>query len=181
MDSSSTPEQKSVANVAVIGLGWWAQGWHLPHLHRNPRANLVGIVDRSPHPKSNLNPNLESLDALSKKYSVPAYSSLQALLQNTPDLDGIIVSTPHSTHSQLGEEIYSVGRPIHILMEKPMTTNLQQARRLHELATSHDSTFLINHSANYVAQTKSARENVGIFMTSLRSSSYRFICTVNIS
>ena len=28
------------AQVAVVGAGWWSQGWHLPHLSRNPRAEL---------------------------------------------------------------------------------------------------------------------------------------------
>ena len=92
------------ANVVVIGAGWWSQGWHLPHLHRNERARISAIVgeragvivlpttllsstltltlstaDSSPHPKSNLNPDLESLQSLAKKCEFFNYACMQAL------------------------------------------------------------------------------------------------------
>lgn len=54
-------EGKGKANIAVIGAGWWSQGWHLHSLHNNQRCNLVTIVDTSLHPRSNLNPELEPL------------------------------------------------------------------------------------------------------------------------
>ncbi len=33
-----------VANIALIGAGWWGQGWHLPHLFRNGGVNIAAIV-----------------------------------------------------------------------------------------------------------------------------------------
>jgi hypothetical protein len=120
---------KEKANIAVIGAGWWSQGWHIPHLHRNPGANLTAIVDSSPHPKSSLNPNLEPLSVLSDKYAATAFSSVSDLLRDPlvgPTLDGVIVATPHATHYAVGEEILKESQkrqaagksPIHILMEK---------------------------------------------------------------
>jgi hypothetical protein len=120
---------KERANIAVIGAGWWSQGWHIPHLHRNPGAHLTAIVDSSQHPKSSLNPNLESLSVLSDKYGATTFSSVSDLLRDPllgPTLDGVIVATPHSTHYAVGEEILKESQkrqaagksPIHILMEK---------------------------------------------------------------
>ncbi len=34
----------AVANVVLVGAGWWGQGWHLPHLQRNERVNIIAIV-----------------------------------------------------------------------------------------------------------------------------------------
>jgi predicted dehydrogenase len=156
------------AKIAVIGAGWWSQGWHIPHLHRNEKVDLVGIVDTSPHPTSNLNPDLESLDDLAKRYDTPVYTSVDELLSATPDLDGVIVATPHATHHSVGLKLLNkTGKPLHILMEKPMTTNVHEAFELHQLASSpsrasSDGTFafLVNHSANYRAQTVAARTAV---------------------
>jgi hypothetical protein len=120
---------KEKANIAVIGAGWWSQGWHIPHLHRNPGAHLTAIVDSALHPKSSLNPNLESLSVLSDKYGATTFSSVSDLLSDPllgPTLDGVVVATPHSTHYAVGEDILKESQkrqaagksPIHILMEK---------------------------------------------------------------
>lgn len=171
--------ENSKANIVVIGAGWWSQGWHLPQLHRNENVNILAIVDRSPAPTSPLNPNLETCDALSKRYNVPIYESLEALLADTDlasQMDGAIVCAPHSTHYQLGVLLLREGirrkqndQPgISILMEKPMTTNVHEAKLLHELvqeylaiSTGTDSgCFLVNHSANYSLQIRKARRIV---------------------
>ena len=151
-------------------------------------------MDSSPHPKSNLNPNLEPLDSLAARYNCPVYPSLGDLL-NDPigqNMDGAIVCTPHSTHFAIGCELIEEGkrrynadklnyRPVNVLMEKPMTTNVKEAKELHNLLMDRqiDGTvdvggekhelakkvnigggvgcFLINHSANYRAQARAAR------------------------
>lgn len=149
--------------------GWWSQGWHLPHLMRNPKANIVAIVDASDHPKSNLNPDLEPLSTLEEKYNCPTFSSAQELFEQNSELassvDGVIVCTPHATHSDIGtfllEQAKSRPKPLHILMEKPMTTNVDQAKKLHDTAVQFSScVFLVNHSANYIQQSRVARELV---------------------
>ena len=107
-------------------------------------------------------------------------------------MDGAIVCTPHSTHYKIGRELIEEGkrrydadklnyRPVNVLMEKPMTTNVKEAMELHRLITSRRveasvhaggeksevstevkvgggvGCFLINHSANYRAQARAAR------------------------
>lgn len=171
----------------MIGAGWWSQGWHIPHLYRHPDVNLVAIVDSSAHPTSNLNPNLEPLSILASRYQTKTYSSVSEMLTDPsvgPTLDGAIVATPHATHYSVGEELLRVAqqrrqrgeRPIHILMEKPMTTNVHSAKKLHDLVQEFNSPpitdatsaaspmpalyFMINHSANYRAQTRMARQLV---------------------
>jgi hypothetical protein len=133
-------QPQAVANIVVIGAGWWSQGWHLPQLKRNQHARILAIVDSSPHPQSNLNPNLEPLTVLSEKYNCRIFSSVQELLNDTdlaPNIDGCIVCTPHATHFQVGKLLIDENnkreRPIHILMEKPMTTNVDEAKEMHEV------------------------------------------------
>jgi predicted dehydrogenase len=179
----------TTANIAVIGCGWWSQGWHLPVLHNNPKSNLVAIVDSSPHPTSKLNPNLVSLSELATRYQTQVFSSVQDLLNSDlgPDLDGVLIATPHATHYHVGKEfleeidrrenLTSGSKPLHIMMEKPMTTDIVDAMNLfhlvkqkerHEaeaLATESSSNgkvsqVWLNHTANYRAQTNLAREAI---------------------
>ncbi|KAL3787245.1 hypothetical protein ACHAWO_003482 [Cyclotella atomus] len=107
-------------------------------------------------------------------------------------MDGAIVCTPHSTHFAIGRELINEGkrrynadrsncRPVNVLMEKPMTTNVKEAKELHNLLMDRQAEgsvdvggertekprelnvgggvgcFLINHSANYRMQARAAR------------------------
>lgn len=155
--------------------------WHQYHLC---------FVDSSPQPKSNLNPHLEPLETLAKRYDCPIFHSLTDLLDDPigQNMDGAIVVTPHSTHFDVGKTLIDEGkrrydeakekeasyRPVNVLMEKPMTTNVIEAEELHNLlmdrrheqdASSTSKTngigggigcFLVNHSANYRPQARAA-------------------------
>jgi predicted dehydrogenase len=162
-------DTQNIANIVVIGAGWWTQGWHLPSLHHNPQANFA-IVDTSPHPKSNLNPDLESLSALKVKYKTRIFASTDEMLKDIgPELDGVLIATPHATHYEVCRQVMGEldrrkeqgeSRSLHILMEKPMSTDIQHAINLYKLVKNHtgDSKFWVNHSANYRVQAKMARE-----------------------
>ena len=47
--STSSSSTSSPAHIALVGTGWWGQGWHLPHLEANPHATIAAIVDTSPN------------------------------------------------------------------------------------------------------------------------------------
>ena len=136
----------------------------------------MAIVDTSSQPTSKLNPNLESLSSLSEKYQTRTFGSVEELLGDAeigPNLDGVLVATPHATHYLVGKELLKVvnqrkknqGKPLHILMEKPMTTDIEDAMNLYNLVESEsggDSQFWLNHTANYRAQTAMAREAISL-------------------
>ena len=164
---------KLIGNFNQFNIGR-SQGWHLPVLNNNPRSNLVAIVDTSPNPTSKLNPDLEPLSVLAEKYKTRTFTSIADLLEDAeigPNLDGVLVATPHSTHFLIGKEFLKTinqrkknnSKPLHILMEKPMTTDIDDAMNLYNLVESEsdgDSQFWLNHSANYRAQTTIAREAI---------------------
>ena len=149
-----------VAQIALIGCGWWAQGWHLPHLHRNPKSVIVAIVDTSPDTKNPLNPKMESLEQLGSRYNTPTFGSVDELLQSEINFDGVIISTPHTTHKEISLKLLKSERSPHIFCEKPMATDPNEARELHEAAASRkkDRLFMVNHTANWRPQTKIAAD-----------------------
>ena len=90
------------ARIAVIGAAWWSQGWHLPHLFRNPNAEIAAIMQRSEQPTAAkfLNLQLESKSLLRERYKgVPQFSSCEELLadrETLDKLDGVIICTAHA-------------------------------------------------------------------------------------
>ena len=146
------------------------EGWHCPALQHNPDSNILAIVDTSAHPKSNLNPDLESLDALKDRYNTQIFSSVSHMISTVgPLLDGVLIATPHATHYDVFKEIIEEqdrrkeandDRPLNILIEKPMTTDIQHAIEIYKIVSTRDgaSKSWVNHSANYRLQTKLARE-----------------------
>lgn len=168
-------------NIALIGCGWWSQGWHLPHLSNNiddgKKIRITVLLDTSDAPRSTLNPSLETLEELRERYNDKCIvlDCVEKLLDEENndgiihDIDGVIVCTPHSTHAQIAHQLLSYiknknpkrKRKLHIFMEKPMTTDVKQAISLHNEVLDSSSllgSFILNHSANYRIQTRKARE-----------------------
>lgn len=161
-------DSKQRARIALVGAGWWAQDWHLPHLKENPDAEIVAIVDASIQPTSALDPNLESLELLAKRYTCKVYTSLDKMLEEFheagDELHGVIISVPHAAHFELGKKIleFQDNPRVNILMEKPFTTCIKQARLLHESVQNFgkDRAFIVNHSANFRKQAVLAKSLV---------------------
>lgn len=88
---------------------------------------------------------------------------MEALLASGVAVDGVIVCTPHATHYAVGQQLLAAGTIAHVLMEKPFTTDVDEAKALHELVATAAAggggrlkSFQVNHSANWRTQTMQA-------------------------
>lgn len=142
------------ARIAVIGAAWWSQGWHLPQLERNPDSTVAAIMQRSEQPTAApfLNITLESKTQLAERYKgVPIYSSCEEMLADKETLakiDGVIICTAHACHAEMGSQFLAAGK--HVLMEKPMTVDVPEARELAAKAklAAPKTVFMVNNTAN---------------------------------
>lgn len=157
IDDTVSTAPLPVARICLCGAGWWAQGWHLPQLHRNPLAVIVAIVEPNPRPLSSIT-SLETTKELAVRYLVPIFDSIDAFFCSGLEVDGFIVSSTHNTHYEIGKKIIAANK--NLLLEKPMTTSVEESKQLAELAESdsYNKYFQINHSANWRTQTKKAYE-----------------------
>src|SRR5690348_15472243 len=112
---------QSIINFGVIGYGYWG-----PNIVRNLRTltgcQLTGVCDLSPAARKRI---------LSAHPGVPVYADAKGLMTD-PDVDAIAVITPVWTHYELAKEALLNGK--HVFVEKPFTSNVQQAQELIELA-----------------------------------------------
>jgi predicted dehydrogenase len=147
-----------VVRLAVVGCGGWTQGWHLPNLANRSDANVVALIDPTDQPESWW--QCESMSALTRKYNAKRYTSIEAALKDESlALDGVIVAAPPTHHFQIGSAVLQAG--LHLLMEKPMTADVDQAAALFKLARSYpDQAFLLNNTANWAKGSIAAFEAV---------------------
>jgi len=147
---------KPAARLAVVGAGWWTQGWHLPHLARHPQAIISAIVEPSSHIRSSLNPDIQQLSTLGEMYAAPTFESFDQLLSSGTQLDGVVIGATHKAHYDLGMKAIESG--LNVFMEKPMTTDPSEARKLADAVERNGKLFMVNNTANWRDQTKLAAE-----------------------
>ena len=59
------------------------------------------------------------------------------------DADAIVIATPAESHFEIAKEAISKGK--HVLIEKPMTMDVEEAQELFDLAVEHNITGFVNH------------------------------------
>ncbi|MDF2940404.1 MAG: gnnA [Gammaproteobacteria bacterium] len=106
--------------VAVIGTGYLGE-FHAQKYAQLESVELIAIVDI----------NLERAESIAKALNTQALSDYKALVGK---VDAVSIVTPTTTHFAIGE--YFLNHGIHVLMEKPITTTVEEADKLIELASS---------------------------------------------
>jgi UDP-N-acetylglucosamine 3-dehydrogenase len=102
--------------AGVVGTGFWGEN-QVRVLRQSPKCDLVGICDS----------NRDRARQVGSKYSVPWYTDIQEFL-SIPEIEAVTVATPTHTHFKVGMQILEAGK--NLLVEKPMTGNQEQARKL---------------------------------------------------
>jgi predicted dehydrogenase len=108
--------------IGVVGTSWWVDGWYLPMLAADEGAELVAICGR----------NRMRADELAAKYLIPqVFTDYQALIEQG-DLDALVVATPDELHYPITMAALQAG--LHVLCEKPLAINGEQAQAMLALA-----------------------------------------------
>ena len=94
---------------------------------------------------------------------VPIFSSCEEMIADEAfmaNLDGVIICTAHACHADMGKKFLAAGK--HVLMEKPMTVSVPEARELAAAANAAAPklAFMVNNTANFRAKCFEARRLV---------------------
>jgi predicted dehydrogenase len=85
-------------------------------------------------------------EALGAEYGVPADASPEALLER-PDVDVVVIATPHTTHLPLALAAAAAGK--HIYLEKPMALSVAECDRILEAADTAGVTVAVASQSRY--------------------------------
>jgi predicted dehydrogenase len=140
---------------AIIGFGGIAEnrvakegfGLDRDRFAGHPRAELVGVTDT----------NTTRKDAATR-LGLTWYDSAEAILSN-PAIEAVFIATNNLSHAPLAEEAIRAGK--HCLIEKPITTTLEDAWRLQQLARERGVSLAVDHMMTESAYNRRARELVG--------------------
>ena len=90
----------------------------------------------------------EARETFESEFQVPAYESYQELLEtHTPELDAVNIVTPHTLHYEQTRACFDHG--LDVFLEKPMVTDIAEAKRLIETAESQELVFQIGYQRHF--------------------------------
>jgi predicted dehydrogenase len=130
--------------VGVIGYGYWG-----PNLVRNfmaaPGSEVMRVCDL----------RRERLSSLGKLYPAIKTCSDPSDLINDPQIDAVIIATPVSSHFELALAALQAGK--HVLVEKPLASKSEHARRLVDEAAARKLVLLVDHTFVYTDAVRKIR------------------------
>src|SRR4030095_953493 len=121
--------------AAVIGVGYLGR-FHAQKYAALEQATLVGVAD----------PSTENRERVAKELGVPAHAEYRALLGRG---DAVSIATPTPLHHEIGAAFLEAGA--HVLVEKPITTTISDARRRIEIATRKQRILQVGHLERFNA------------------------------
>ncbi|HXE51978.1 MAG TPA: Gfo/Idh/MocA family oxidoreductase [Tepidisphaeraceae bacterium] len=118
--------------VGIIGAGYWG-----PNLIRNfsacPLTNVAGVCDANP----------ARLEAIGRQFGhLKLVDSVDRLLEL--GINAVAIATPVSSHYPLAARCLEAG--LHVLVEKPLTSTVQEAQTLVDLAARKGRVLMVDHT-----------------------------------
>ncbi len=117
--------------IASIGLGWW--GGVLAEKASAGGADVIRCFARS----------AESRDAFAETHGARPASSYEEVLSD-PDVEGVLIATPHSTHADLVVQAAAAGK--HVFCDKPFTLTVAEAKRATHAAAEAGVVLQVGHN-----------------------------------
>ena len=131
--------------AGMVGAGNICE-FHVAAVKKLPGVELVGIADL----------DRERAQANAEKWGTTAYADLDALVAAGANV--IHVLTPPAAHAKVARA--AIARGCHVLVEKPVAEDPDEARELATLAAAKGVTISVNHSLLYDPQVKRALDSV---------------------
>ncbi len=130
--------------TAVVGAGAFGRH-HLRVLRDSPRTELVAAVDTD---------RIRAAKA-AEEHSCEALTEWRDLLDR---IDAAVVAVPTTLHAEIGSGLLEAG--IDVLIEKPIASDLEEARRLTDTASRYGRILQVGHLESFNPAVTTLREIV---------------------
>jgi predicted dehydrogenase len=131
--------------VAIIGCGYWGINY-IRVFRELPDSQVRYVCDRSP----------ERLEEIHKRYPeiVPVVDAHEAI--EAPDVSAVVIATEATNHFELVRDSLEAGK--NVLVEKPLSTSVDQATELITLADEVGSVLFVGHTFLYNPGVRKLKE-----------------------
>ncbi len=130
--------------LGVVGLGQWGQH-HARIYHHLPGVTLAAVADTAPR----------EVNAVSRRYNTAGYRDYRRLFGQ---VDAVSVVVPTALHYEIAREFLQRG--VHVLVEKPITTTVEEAAELVDLAQRRGVVLLVGHVERFKPAVQALRDLV---------------------
>jgi predicted dehydrogenase len=156
-------------NYGIIGTGMMGCE-HIRNLKKIPNVDIVAIAD----------PNMRSREwakqTCGETFDPVLYASYEELLSKD-NIDVVVVASPNHTHIDVMRKIFETDK--HVLLEKPMCTNLSDGLEVLEMSKKHQGIVWIGLEYRFMAPIQSLINHVeeigDIKMLSIREHRFPFL------
>ncbi|WP_427160076.1 Gfo/Idh/MocA family protein [Aliinostoc sp. HNIBRCY26] len=114
-------ELKNKIGVAIVGTGF-GQKVHIPALQAHHRTEITAIYHR----------DINKAQTIAAANNIPQACDTLTDILNLPTVQAVSISTPPFLHYEMAKQVLQAGK--HLLLEKPVTLNVTEARELYQLA-----------------------------------------------
>jgi len=138
------PFEGPVLRVAIMGLG--SYGTRVAEaMQACTKAKLVGVISGTP----------SKIKDWQAKYNIPEkncynYENFDKI-KNNPDIDAVYIITPNSLHKPYALRVAAAGK--HVICEKPMAINAQEAKEMIDACKKADVKLLIGYRMHFEPKT----------------------------
>jgi predicted dehydrogenase len=122
--------------VGLVGYGYWGPNYARV-FNELPDAELAAICEVTPERRKR---------AATRHPRIPIFGEMQEFLR-CPGIDGVVVTTPATTHFELAKTALESGR--HVLVEKPLAVTLEHCLELRESAERTKRILMVAHTFLY--------------------------------
>ncbi|MBN2294572.1 MAG: bi-domain-containing oxidoreductase [Pirellulales bacterium] len=134
---ASTKKPKDNVGLSFIGAGGFARGVHMPNAAKLNKVSIRGIVDAS---------GMASKSA-GAKFGAAFCASIESEVLDDPETDAVVIVTPHSQHADGVCRALEAGKAV--LVEKPLSINIDGLRKIHKTLQSHPHNLLIGFNRRF--------------------------------
>lgn len=120
--------------VGLIGYGYASKTFHAPLISGTPGMTLAAVASSD---ENKVHPDWPAM---------PVVSGPERIL-NDPNIDLVVIPTPNDTHFPLAKAALEAGK--HVVVDKPFTVTLSQARELEALAKSGGRLLSVFHNRRW--------------------------------
>ena len=121
--------------VGVVGCGYWGSK-HVRVLSSLPDVDVI-LIDKDQARRDSI------------ELTYPVAGSFESLEAAVEAVDAVIIASPPSTHYEIARQ--ALESKLHLLVEKPMTTSVEHAIELIQLAEQVDRRLMVGHTFEFNA------------------------------
>lgn len=132
--------------VGVVGTSWWADAMYLPALRQHPDAEVVAVCGR----------DRQKAELFASRWGIPEVFSGYLSMLKDASLDALLVLSSNDSHFPITMAGLEAG--LHVLCEKPLGLNYDEAQTMARLAKSQGVKHMVPFTYRFMPTNRFIKE-----------------------